>query len=501
MRQIIPLGVRCACVLVLAMLGSVAAAQSMAPVGMFENHQDVGEVLHAGASEFDAGAKSYTLSGSGDNMWAAKDAFQFAWKKASGDLTLTADISFVGKGTDPHRKACLLIRQSLDADSPYVDVALHGSGLTSLQWRESKGAATHEVESNLEMPRRLRIEKRGKYVRMWLAMEGQELSFSGAAERIEFQEPFYVGIGVCAHNKDLVEKAIFANVELNTALPPATGTPQLYSTLETQTVSSTDRRVTMVFNTRIEAPNWLKDGTTLIYNSGGRIYKIPAAGGKPEVIDTGFAIRCNNDHNISPDGTMLAISDQTQGRSRVYTVPLAGGTPKLITPTATSYFHGWSPDGKTLAYAGQRPDDFEIYTIPADGSAPETRLTNSPGTDDGPEYSSDGKYIYFNSVRTGLMQIWRMKPDGSEQEQVTNDQFNNWFAHPSPNNQRIVFISFNKDVVGHPENKDISIRIMTLATKQIDVLGNMFGGQGTANVPNWSPDGRKIAFVTYQLIN
>jgi Tol biopolymer transport system component len=245
----------------------------------------------------------------------------------------------------------------------------------------------------------------------------------------------------------------------------------------------------------------MHDGNSLIYNSGGRIYRIPAAGGKPEAIDTGFAIRCNNDHGISADGTMLAISDQSQGRrqSLIYTLPITGGVPKLITPTGPSYFHGWSPDGKTLAFCGQRDNEFDIYTVPAAGGE-EKRLTTAKGLDDGPEYTPDGSSIYFNSDRTGMMQIWRMKPDGSDQEQVTSDEFNNWFAHLSPDGRRIVFVSFDKSVTGHPENKDVTLRLMNLGTKKIDDLAHLFGGQGTANVPNWSPDGRKIAFVTYQLI-
>ena len=479
-----------------------AAGQVEAPrLGLFESHGDVGVVLHPGAVEFDAAGKRYTVAGSGENMWAAKDAFRFAWTKASGDLSMAADVSFLGAGTDPHRKACLMIRQSLDADSAYVDVAVHGDGLTSLQFRDAKGAATHEVQANVSGPRRLRLEKRGKYALMYLGPEGGPSKFSGAAVRISFEEPFYVGIGVCSHNKDVTEKAAFSNVELASPLPTASGRPVLYSTLEAQAIASTDRRVVHVTPGRIEAPNWLRDGSTLIYNSGGRIYRIPASGGEPSMVDTGFATRCNNDHGLSPDGTLLAISDQSQGRrqSLIYTLPVAGGTPKQVTPTGPSYWHGWSPDGKTLAFCGERGGEFDIYTIPAEGGS-ETRLTTAKGLDDGPEYSPDGKFLYFNSDRTGRMQVWRMLADGSDQQPLTDDEFNNWFPHPSPDGRTIVFLSYEKDVTGHPENKDVSLRRMRLDTKSIDVLGRFFGGQGTVNVPCWSPDGRRIAFVTYQLV-
>ena len=477
--------------------------ESLMPIGLFENHEDVGTVLHPGSVEFDPAARSYTVAGSGENMWSTQDAFHYAWKRASGDLSLAAEVSFLGKGAEPHRKACLVIRQSLDADSAYVDVALHGDGLTSLQFRETAGGATHEVQANISGPRRLRIEKRGKYVRMYLAREAGELQFSGAAERISFTEPFYVGIGICAHNKDVTEKAVFSHVELNAGLPGTlrvgTGQSVLYSTLETQTIASTDRRVTYVTPTRIEAPNWLPDGQTLIFNSGGRILRVPAAGGKPELVDTGFATRCNNDHGVSPDGTLLAISDQSHGQSLIYTLPITGGSPKLVTQTGPSYWHGWSPDGKTVAFCGQRNGEFDIYTIPVAGGL-ETRLTTAKGLDDGPEYSPDGKFIYFNSDRTGLMQIWRMRPDGTDQEQITVDDYNNWFPHLSRDGRNMVFLSYDKEVIGHPENRDVTVRIMSLNSKKIDVLGRLFGGQGTINVPCWSPDSRKIAFVTYQLI-
>jgi Tol biopolymer transport system component len=494
---------RCLILVIIAVsLASTAGDRSAVaadPLGLFESHGDVGVLLHPGSVQYDAGRGTYTIDASGENMWAARDDLHYVWKKAKGELSLTADVSFIGQGTDPHRKACLLIRQSLDADAAYVDVALHGDGLTSLQFRETRGAATHEVQAHIAAPKRLRIEKRGKYVTMHLAAAGEELKFSGAAERISFEEPFYLGLGVCAHNKDVTERAVFSNVELTTEFPAPQSKAVLYGTLETQSMSSTDRRVALVTPNRIEAPNWLADGRTLIYNSGGRIYRVPASGGTPEPIDTRFANRCNNDHGVSPDGQFLAISDQSQGKrqSLIYIVPVAGGMPRLVTPLGPSYWHGWSPDGKTLVYCGERNGEFDIYSIPAEGGD-ETRLTTARGLDDGPEYSPDGKFIYFNSDRTGMMQIWRMRSDGSEQEQVTTDEFKNWFPHPSPDGRALVFLSYEKDVTGHPEDKDVTIRRMVLATKKIDVLARLYGGQGTINVPCWSPDSRRIVFVTYQ---
>jgi TolB protein len=489
----------------LILCAAPAIVWGQGPVGLFEAHGDVGTVLHSGSAAYDASKGSYTISGSGENMWAVADAFQFVWKKVSGDVTLTADIAFPTPGGDPHKKAVLMIRQSLDPDSAYADLAVHGVGLTSLQAREEKGMATHEIQSNVSAPKRVSLRKVGQYFYMSVAGEGEQLHMAGGSLRLPLEGTYYVGIGVCAHNKDAVETAVFSNVDLVTAAPVPANKPVLYSTLETVTVSSTDRRVVYVAPERFEAPNWTHDGASLLFNGNGRIERIPVDGGKPEMVDTGFATRVNNDHGISPDGTMLAISDQSQSdpgqsqrRSIIYTLPIGGGVPRRITlsPSA-SYWHGWSPDGKTLAFAGERDGKIDVYSIPAAGGD-ETRLTTAQGLNDGPEYSPDGQYIYFNSERTGTMQIWRMRPDGTEQEQVTSDDFNNWFPHISPNGRQMVFLTYEKDVSGHPADKDVMLRVMNLSDKKITVLTKLFGGQGTINVPSWSPDSRRLAFVSYQ---
>ncbi|MGD0830411.1 MAG: hypothetical protein ABR907_05665 [Terracidiphilus sp.] len=485
----------------IASSAGVSAAQSESPLGIFQNHADIGTVLHAGSAYFDAAHGAYTLTGSGENIWFTGDDFHFAWKQATGDVSLAADIDFPEPGGNPHRKAVLMIRQSLDADSPYADVALHGNGLTSLQYRDIKGAVTHEIQSNLTAPHRLRIERRGDFIYLYLAAaNGDPLRTSGASIKIHMGSAFYIGIGVCAHDKNVVEKAVFTNVELTTSAP-LTASPVLYSTLETVPIASTDRRVIYVSPSHFEAPNWTSDGAYFFFNSDGRILRLPVAGGMPITIDTGTAIHCNNDHGLSPDQKWMAISDQSQADhlSTIYIVPIGGGTPRRVTVNSPSYWHGWSPDGKTLAYTAQRNGDFDIYTIPA-GGGQETRLTTAKGLDDGPEYSPDGKYIYFNSERTGHMQIWRMFADGSNQEQVTFDEFNNWFPHLSPDGKWMAFLSYGPEVTGHPANKDVQIRLMALANRKISVLAKLFGGQGTINVASWSPDSTKVAFVSYQLL-
>ncbi|MGR9239396.1 TolB family protein [Rhizobium leguminosarum] len=247
----------------------------------------------------------------------------------------------------------------------------------------------------------------------------------------------------------------------------------------------------------VEAPNFSPDGSYLLLNGDGLLYRLPLDGGEMVRVDTGFAVNCNNDHGISPDGTKIVISDKTEfGKSAIYTLPIEGGTPRLVTQNLPSYWHGWSPDGRQLAYCGIRDDVFDIYTISVDGGA-ETRLTHGEGRNDGPDYSADGQWIYFNSSRTGLMQIWRIHPDGTGLEQVTSDNQGNWFAHPSPSNDKVLILSYDPSVFDHPRDLDVRLRLMDMDGGNLKTLFELFGGQGTINVPCWSPDGEEFAYVRY----
>ncbi|NNF19566.1 MAG: TolB family protein [Flavobacteriaceae bacterium] len=284
---------------------------------------------------------------------------------------------------------------------------------------------------------------------------------------------------------------------------PADSTRQLVSTLQTININTGERFVVLDSVVHLEAPNWTPDGKSLIYNSNGLLYRIDLQDGSPELINTGFAKRINNDHGISPDGKTLVISDQSEnGKSLIYTLPIQGGSPKKITDKGPSYWHGWSPDGQTLAYCAERNGNYDIYTIPVNGGE-EQRLTSAEGLDDGPDYSPDGRHIYFNSVRTGTMQIWRMQADGSDPEQLTTDKKNDWFPHPSPDGRWLVFVSFSEDVPAgqHPPEKDVELRLMDLQTGEIKILASLFGGQGTINVPSWAPDSKSLAFVSYSYTN
>ncbi|MEI6105950.1 MAG: hypothetical protein WCR49_02955 [Opitutae bacterium] len=480
----------------LALAALLLPAGLMAATGLFTGHTDIGAPKHPGTVDYDATQRTYTIGGGGVNMWSKTDSFHYVWQQVEGDIALSADIRFVGQSAEPHRKACLVIRQNLEADSAYVDAALHGDGLTSLQFRSGPGDVTREVQTAIAAPTRLGIMKIGDTAYMTLAGADGVMRPSGCSVRLPFKGPFYIGLGVCAHQAEGFERAVFSKVEIGAPNPSVQA---VRSSLETITLASQDRRSVYHTNELIEAPNWTPDGKALVFNGGGRIYRLPLAGtAMPELIDTGFAVKCNNDHGLTPNGATLIISDQTKdGKSRIYTLPATGGTPKEITPQAPSYWHGCSPDGQTLAYCAQRDGKYGIFTIPTAGGA-EKRLSLAEGLDDGPDYSPDGKWIYFNSDRTGRMQIWRMHPDGSAVEQVTKDDHNNWFAHPSPDGKWLVFLSYAPDVKGHPADKDVMLRLQPVAGGEITVLAKLFGGQGTINVPSWSPDSLKLAYVRYQ---
>jgi TolB protein len=484
-----------------------AAQASSSALGIFEGQSDVGSVAPAGTLVYDSGKNAFTISAAGANLWSTVDGFHFVWKMVSGDVSLTADMEFPIKTGDPspHRKAVLMFRQTLDADGVYADAAQHGSGMTALQYRREKGATTQDIELNIEAPKRLRLEKRGDIITMFLSMGTEPLHQVGATIKLHFVGPFYAGIGVCSHNKDVTEKATFSSVELKElATPAAIATLALYSTLQTIGIEDNFRRAIMIKTqrARMEAPNWSRDGKVLIFDEGGHIFAIPSDGGDPKLINAGEATNCTGSHGLSPDGNLLAISCSTpeNPETRVYILPSNGGTPHLLTENPASYFHSWSPDGKTIAFTRPSHGGGNIYSIPVEGGQ-EQALTTGSGISDDPDYSPDGKYIYFNSDRAnGTMQIWRMRPDGGQPEQITFDEFHNWTPHPSPDGKSVLILSYDKEVKGHPPNKDVALRILNVADGKIRMLVNIVGGSGSDNVPNWAPDGTHFAFVSYQML-
>ena len=482
-------------------------------VGQFSSHGDLGGPAIAGSTGYDPSIQTYRMSGSGINLWGASDQFQYAWNKIKGDFIVRARVEFVGQGVDPHRKLGWMVRSTLDADSAYADACLHGDGLASLQYRRAKGGNTEQLPLDLKGGDVIQLERRGNTYIFSSARYG-ETFVTGTLADLDLGEEVNVGLFLCSHNPQVKEEAIFKDVRV--IRPPKAGyvpyRDYIGAQLEILNVHTGNLVAVYRSPEQFEAPNWMPDGRTLIVNvSGpgpnkGLLKTFDLVTGRLAPLDTGFANHNNNDHVLSFDGKQLAISHHSAddgNRSVIFTLPSAGGTPVRVTANSPSFLHGWSPDTQWLVFTGGRKaadggaDKYDIYKIPAAGGE-EHRLTNSPGLSDGPEFSPDGKYIYFSSTRTGRMQLWRMKPDGSEQEQLTNDGFNNWFPHLSPDGQWIAFITFSPEVKAddHPYYKQVYLRLMPAGGGQPRVIAYVFGGQGTFNVPSWSPDSTRVAFVS-----
>ena len=491
-------------VLSLALASRVVAGQGTNAIGLFEGETDVGRVSRRGSATYETSGQGYQVAGSGANMWADRDAFHFVWKRMTGDFILSTRARFLGPGVEPHRKIGWSIRQSLGPRSAHVTAAMHGDGLMSLQFRRTTGALTEEVKLRDSLPGSdavVQLERRDGTFIMSVARFGDTLS-TQELSGVSLPDTVYVAVFVCAHNDTVVERAAFENVRITVPARKDLVRYREYlgSNLEILDVETGNATIVHQYRRSFQAPNWTPDGKALIYAQEGRLLRFDVASRSIDTIDTGFATRNNNDHVLSFDGRMLGISHhaaEDSGRSIVYTVPAAGGTPTRITARGPSYLHGWSPDGRWLVYTGQRGGRFDVYRISAAGGE-EIRLTSAPGLDDGPEYSPDGETIWFNSSRSGRMQIWRMRPDGSEQQQVTNDGANNWFPHVSPDGKWIAYISFPPDVAAddHPFYKHVLLKVMPVGGGPARVLAYVYGGQGTINVPSWSPDSRRLAFVS-----
>ena len=269
------------------------------------------------------------------------------------------------------------------------------------------------------------------------------------------------------------------------------------SIIETYEVRSGRVTEVLAVDGRIEAPNWDPSGGSLLVNGGGRLFRVPLDAPGLVPVDTGFADRCNNDHGISPDGTRIVISHHTGRGSEMFTLPAGGGEPVAVTANAPSYWHGWSPDGARLAYVAKRgAGPFDVYSIAVSGGE-EMRLTGGEGQCDGPDYSPDGSRIYYNCDRTGQAQIWVMAADGTGQRQLFADGFVNWFPHPSPDGQRLLYLAYPPGTTGHPEDRPVALVLCDPDGRERRRVREFIGGQGTINVPCWSPDSRAFAYVRY----
>lgn len=472
------------------------------PVGLFENHQDVGNPAIKGGATYDRESQIYRLKGAGKNMWEGEDQFHFAWNKIEGDFIVTASIQFVGVGARLHRKIGIMARETLETGSRYADACVHGDTLSSLQYRSKEGGVTDQVVVSSFHPTDIALERKGNTFTFSARVFGEDNR--SVSYDLDLKADLFVGLFICSHDEAVVEEALFSNVRIVIPAPDDLVQYRDYlgSRLETMDVFTGHRTILHSENRSIQAPNWTTDGQSLIYNAEGLLYKYNLKSGSIRTLNTGLVRDNNNDHVLSFDGKQLGISSKFEDPavSTIYTLPAEGSdhpTPITDPQKGHSYLHGWSPDAKRLVFTGHRDDQWDIWAIDI-SSRREFNLTQNETLDDGPEYSPDGKWIYFNSVRTGTMQIWRMKPDGAQQEQITFDAHNNWFPHFSPNGKWIVYIAFpgEMDPSAHPFYKRVYLKLMPASGGVPKTIASLYGGQGTINVPSWSPDSRTIAFVS-----
>jgi len=479
-----------------ASVGPPAFAQS-SDLGAFEGHTDVGDVQTPGGARYDAGMQSYVLQSPTSGDASAQLPIHVAWRRVTGDVILRARLDAKRAGSSP--TVGWTVRSSLDPDAPYVELAVRSDGSAVMRYRLPSGGS-REIASPVTVPDVLQLARSGDTFEMAVARFGDPFTRS-EAYGVPLGDTVYVGLFVGPSAQE-EKTARFRNVRIVRPAPDDL-TPYedfLGSNLELLDGASGHREIVLRSTESLQAPNWTPDDEALIYNSNGLLYRFDLETKTPKEIDTGFADANNNDHVLSFDGTQLGISHHAEahdGASIIYTVPVEGGTPTQVTPNGPSYLHGWSPDGRFLTYTGERDGAFDIYKIPVDGGD-EIQLTDTPGLDDGSEYTPDGDHIYFNSLRSGSMEIWRMRPDGSSKEQLTSDRFNNWFPHISPDGASVVFLSYRPSVPpgAHPFYKEVYLRRMPASGGNPEVIAYLYGGQGTINVPSWSPDSERVAFIS-----
>lgn len=464
---------------------------------------DTTELKVAGKSLYDSAEQTFTLSGSGAEPSAVMEQFRFAWQKIKGDFIVQATLHSTSNAC---AKVGIMARNSLTGGSPFAAVCVQADTPTTLQFRVEEGESREQLVLSSFHATELQLARTGNTFTLSSAVFGE--SYKSISHEIALGEELHVGLFVDSQQSGVLEQAVFSNVRVS--IPAASDfkpyTDYLGSHLEVMDVQTGHRKILHSEPGSIQAPNWTQDDSLLYNSAAGVMYRYDIARDTVSELNTGTCRQNNNDHVLSFDGKMLALSNYAgdPSRSVAFILPVGGSDePEQITSPEVghAYLHGWSPDGKKLVFTGGRKGetgDFRnLWSVDVDTKL-ETALT-PPGTlDDGPEYTPDGKYIYFNSVRTGTMQIWRMGPDGSNPEQITFDEYNNWFPHISPDGKWIVYLAFPTDMDpwSHPFYRQCTIRFMPSSGGAPRTIGYLYGGQGSMNTPGWSPDSKRIAFVT-----
>jgi TolB protein len=474
---------------------SIGAHAQQKSTGIFDGQNTIGTATQPIAARYASASQEYELSSVG----AVQDGANFLWKRIKGDFIVYTRGRLQSK--EPGHKIGWMARATLEPGSRQVSAAVFSNEPASLEFRRSDGGSIDQTQTTVNNADIIQLERRGNTYTVRAALFGEPFQVREITE-INLGDEIYVGLFVSTSHKPIPAKGVFQDVRITVPVKADAkpGRMDLGSRIELLDIATGKREVIHTAPNSIQAPNWTTDGKTLIYNGQGMIYTFDLTSRQQKVLNTDNIKNNNNDHVLSFDGKLLGLSSGVSelGGSIIYTVPVTGGTPRQITPKGPSYLHGWSPDGRSLVFCGSRNNEYDVYKVSVDGG-PEVRLTDAKGLDDGPEFTPDGNSIYFNSNRTGTMQLWRMKPDGSQQEAVTDGEFHDWFPHISPDGNWIVFLSFLKDEVAagdHPAYKHVYLRMMPVKGGKPTVIAYLYGGQGSINTPSWSPDSKRIAFVS-----
>ena len=468
-------------------------------IGEFDNSADIGHLPVSGTATYHGTSQTYTVTSAGNGISDKSDEFHFIWKAIQGDFILRAEIDPSASKTLDAASFGWAVRNTISDESAMISAVIDTDGTASLKMRNERGGSLRVIEHKNYMPDVIQLERINGVFRMKTARFGEALI---ETEQVEIPLRNEIKAGLFVSSGEIT----FRNVRIVKPFPENEQRYQRYlgSRMEVLDVHTGHRKVLFKSQHSVQAPNWTVDGEKLIYNSNGYLYNYELETGEITYLNTGFATNNNNDHVISFDGELLAISHhvpEDNNQSTIYILPIEGSDhPKQVTASGRghAYLHGISPDNQTVIFTGWRNGKYDIYGANVN-TMDETQLTDTPYLDDGSEYSPDGEYIWFNSNRTGTMEIWRMRPDGSEQTQITFDEnFHDWFPHVSPDGKWVLFLSYGLDVDSgdHPFYKQVTLRMMPAEGGEPKIVAYLYGGQGTINVPSWSPDSRYVAFVS-----
>jgi len=207
--------------LLLSCLLAASAFAQTEKLGAFTNSDDVGAPPLKGSAEFDASTGQYRITGSGADIWGKADQFHFLWREISGDFAVTATAQFLTEGIE-HRKAVIMLRKTVDTDSPFIQLAIHGNGMPSVQFRNTKADNTNTVDLPIEGPGtfKLKLVRQGATVTVWLAKNGAALRELGHTSNA-LGSPVLVGLGVSSHTVAASNTVLFSDVSVEPLAPPA----------------------------------------------------------------------------------------------------------------------------------------------------------------------------------------------------------------------------------------------------------------------------------------